>query len=338
MSSKVQVNDATVSFLDSSDNLLSSFVSISDELTLSGSSSGNINLNLTRGATSTTNIFLSDRLNISITTNDVLFDISGESDIITSGDLNINTVQGDNVFEGVSLFITGTNAINLESPSITIDSEVYTEEATSATLDTDILFGINSTTKGFLPPRMTTVQKGSIASLRDGVMLYDTDTNEFNVYNSGLSGFSALRTRPKSYAALYPSSSFTINTNLIFTIQYDGGSKTFGVTLDGLSGYIGLYPDALYIISFSIGAESINQNNGRLFLNVLNDLGVVYKRTPMIYSGGTTVTSRQDQFEGCMFVVSNDLANNRFRFQIEIPVGFSFTIRQSFSIFQVQEI
>lgn len=44
-------------------------------------------------------------------------------------------------------------------------------------------FVIESTTKGFLPPRMTTTQKNAIASPAAGLMVYDTTLNLISVYN-----------------------------------------------------------------------------------------------------------------------------------------------------------
>jgi hypothetical protein len=42
---------------------------------------------------------------------------------------------------------------------------------------------IESTTKGFLPPRMTTTQKNAIASPAAGLVLYDSTTNKLQCYN-----------------------------------------------------------------------------------------------------------------------------------------------------------
>jgi hypothetical protein len=42
---------------------------------------------------------------------------------------------------------------------------------------------VDSTTKGFLPPRMTTTQKNAISSPASGLMVYDTDTNKLCCYN-----------------------------------------------------------------------------------------------------------------------------------------------------------
>ncbi|MEX2032940.1 MAG: type II secretion system protein, partial [Candidatus Colwellbacteria bacterium] len=49
--------------------------------------------------------------------------------------------------------------------------------ATSALLD------LTSTAKGLLPPRMTTAQRDAIGSLTAGLFIYNTTTNEFNLYN-----------------------------------------------------------------------------------------------------------------------------------------------------------
>jgi hypothetical protein len=45
------------------------------------------------------------------------------------------------------------------------------------------LVEISSTTKGFLPPRMTTAQRDAITSVPAGLMVYNTTTNKLNVYN-----------------------------------------------------------------------------------------------------------------------------------------------------------
>jgi hypothetical protein len=44
-------------------------------------------------------------------------------------------------------------------------------------------FQIDSTTRGFLPPRLTTTQKNAIASPAAGLVLYDSTTNKLQCYN-----------------------------------------------------------------------------------------------------------------------------------------------------------
>jgi hypothetical protein len=53
----------------------------------------------------------------------------------------------------------------------------------TATEVTSAILNVPSTTKGFLPPRMTTTQKNAIASPAAGLMVYDTTLNLMSVYN-----------------------------------------------------------------------------------------------------------------------------------------------------------
>jgi hypothetical protein len=45
------------------------------------------------------------------------------------------------------------------------------------------IFAIDSTTQGFLPPRMTTTQKNAIATPAAGLVVYDSTTNKLQCYN-----------------------------------------------------------------------------------------------------------------------------------------------------------
>ncbi len=47
----------------------------------------------------------------------------------------------------------------------------------SLTEVTSAIVNVDSTTKGFLPPRMTTTQKNAIASPATGLQIYDTTLN-----------------------------------------------------------------------------------------------------------------------------------------------------------------
>ena len=48
--------------------------------------------------------------------------------------------------------------------------------------DTSAMLDIASTTKGFLPPRMTTAQRDGILTPATGLMVYNTSTNKINFY------------------------------------------------------------------------------------------------------------------------------------------------------------
>jgi hypothetical protein len=66
--------------------------------------------------------------------------------------------------------------------SLGVGMSVATGVNASAVLQAD------STTKGFLPPRMTTAQRDLIASPAAGLMIYNTSTNLLNFYNGSVWG------------------------------------------------------------------------------------------------------------------------------------------------------
>ena len=53
----------------------------------------------------------------------------------------------------------------------------------SGTVNASAQLQVDSTTRGFLPPRMTTTQKNAIATPATGLMVYDTTLNLISVYN-----------------------------------------------------------------------------------------------------------------------------------------------------------
>ena len=53
----------------------------------------------------------------------------------------------------------------------------------AATADASAILDLTSTTEGFLPPRMTTVQMNAVGSPATGLMVYDTTTNQWMGYN-----------------------------------------------------------------------------------------------------------------------------------------------------------
>jgi len=83
---------------------------------------------------------------------------------------NYQFVSGD-VIASASMRLTTT------SGGVAINTS-YASANASAQLD------VASTTKGFLPPRMTTTQKNAIASPAAGLVVYDTTLNKLCVYTT----------------------------------------------------------------------------------------------------------------------------------------------------------
>ena len=61
-----------------------------------------------------------------------------------------------------------------------------------STPSTKAILDLTSTTKGFLPPRMTTTQRDAITSPVAGLMIYNTTTNKLNVYTTAWEAVTSL--------------------------------------------------------------------------------------------------------------------------------------------------
>ena len=82
---------------------------------------------------------------------------------LTSADFNIQGLTDNNLFH------TDASEDNVGFGTSTPNSSAKVE--------------INSTTQGFLPPRMTTVERDAISSPAAGLMIFNTTTSKMNFYN-----------------------------------------------------------------------------------------------------------------------------------------------------------
>lgn len=86
--------------------------------------------------------------------------------------------------------VIGHNAIGLGSNSVVLGNTSITRTAlrgqtsiNTDTIDASAQLQVDSTTRGFLPPRMTTTQRNAIASPAAGLIVYDTTENKHYGYN-----------------------------------------------------------------------------------------------------------------------------------------------------------
>lgn len=89
---------------------------------------------------------------------------------------------------GFKLDVNGTARVgNLTASNVQASFNIYASfevgAGVSGSINASSIMEARSTTKGFLPPRMTTTQKNAIASPAAGLMVYDTTLNLMSVYN-----------------------------------------------------------------------------------------------------------------------------------------------------------
>jgi hypothetical protein len=118
--------------------------------------------------------------------------IIGTETVQQSGSVSNSVIIGTQVFMGVTSTITDTLAIgtgdnsnyhptiyatniNGNSPNVRIGNNSALTAAVPTAPKASAILELSSTTKGFLPPQMTTAQKNAISSPANGLMVYDTD-------------------------------------------------------------------------------------------------------------------------------------------------------------------
>jgi len=94
--------------------------------------------------------------------------------------------DGKIYFNGVNLVVQGKQIYNGATSNgfmkFNANRLEYSDSATSG-LDNSAALTITSTTKGFLPPRMTGEQRDAIESPASGLIIYNTTTNKAQCYN-----------------------------------------------------------------------------------------------------------------------------------------------------------
>jgi hypothetical protein len=90
--------------------------------------------------------------------------------------------------------ILGTSSLTTLEASNTggITTNAALNVGGSAAAQASAILQADSTTKGFLPPRMTTTQRNAIASPAAGLMIYNTTTAKLNVYTTAWEAITSL--------------------------------------------------------------------------------------------------------------------------------------------------
>ena len=193
----------------------------------------------------------------------------------------------------------------------------------STTLDASAALEVDSTTKGFLPPRVTTAQRNAIISPSEGLVVYNTDTDNLNFYSgstwkeatidptsNGLvvrtnSGASSSRTITAG-SGISISNGNGVSGNPTVTVSqpvlgvtnltnsaFYGGIYTGTALIDSASGWnpgTGRYTissNGIYFIYFQSAAIAVSGDTS--FITILKNTGTPIHYAPLqTYSNGAT--------------------------------------------------
>ena len=101
----------------------------------------------------------------------------------------------------------------------------------SGSVNSSAALEVNSSTKGFLPPRMTTSQRDAISSPENGLIIYNSTTGKLNIRENG--SWSELSTTNRDQT-LSGNNTFTGNNTFSGTNSYSGNLTVSGnTTLSG---------------------------------------------------------------------------------------------------------
>jgi hypothetical protein len=107
-----------------------------------------------------------------------LLKVSDNGVITTSGTLNAGTF-----YVPASGSALGSVYARINNTYLRAGSQGINISASNTTPDASAQLQVDSTTQGFLPPRMTTTQRDAISTPAAGLMVYNTTTNKAQCYN-----------------------------------------------------------------------------------------------------------------------------------------------------------
>jgi hypothetical protein len=117
----------------------------------------------------------------SATTSLLVQNSAGTEAFRISDDSTILIYGGNSAGFSTNLLIGGRS--NTANISFYGNQNIFVGQGGAAESNPSALISMGSTTKGFLPPRMTTTQKNAIASPAAGLVVYDSTTNKLCCYN-----------------------------------------------------------------------------------------------------------------------------------------------------------
>ncbi|HEX7846466.1 MAG TPA: hypothetical protein VF476_11760 [Chitinophagaceae bacterium] len=188
------------------------------------------------------------------------------------------------------LFILFFTAFHLGAQNVAINND-GTTAATSAMLD------VKSTTKGFMMPRVTSVQRAAIASPAMGLLVFDTDTKTIWTYDGA--AWKNLYTSGGGLVLPFSQSANTTTSALQITNQGTGAavegssSAQFGIGMTARATGAGSW--GLFAFSNGAGSQSVRSyaDNGTAFYGENNNPANTNTLTDLVNKGaGITVKSQ----------------------------------------------
>ncbi len=237
----------------------------------------------------------------------VMTNVTGTASGLTAGNVTTNAnltgviTSVGNATSIASQTGTGTKFVVDTSPAL-VTPDIGVANGTSlvlgGTINANAVLDAQSTTKAFMPPRMTTTQKNAIASPTAGMVVYDSTLNVLSTYNGSL-WMSATQSADTDWASYTPTlgAGWGTPSNVSFWWRRRGdsveikGYATIG-TIGAFAGTFSL-PNGITIDTAKIKTTALTQVFGR-YNRIANNTGggvyVVNQGGLVLYDGSTTTS------------------------------------------------
>ncbi|OGI60746.1 hypothetical protein A2641_00375 [Candidatus Nomurabacteria bacterium RIFCSPHIGHO2_01_FULL_37_25] len=137
------------------------------------------------GATEAMRILNSGFVGIGTAAPGAALDVAGNIRIGTTGNTTVYKVATGDLYFGTNP--VGDYDLRLVAGGATrilLDGNTGNVGIGTTTPNANAILDVTSTTKAFMPPRMTTTQRDAIASPTAGMVIYNSSTNKLNVYTT----------------------------------------------------------------------------------------------------------------------------------------------------------
>jgi hypothetical protein len=171
--------------------------------------------------------------------------------------------------------------------------------STLITPDPSSILELRTTSKGMLIPRMAPADRDAISTPANGLMIYNTESKQFNFYNGSawvalLSGSSSLSVNSGS----------TLSTSSTTDVVLDGMSKTVqeaGTYLALFNGQVTI-PAAVYTTGFSTATAAADLN---LIYADIMAIPVTNTAHPLVFGNGETLLAGVYDIPGAASIAGN---------------------------------
>lgn len=106
----------------------------------------------------------------------------------TPSSANLASALTNETGSGLAVFDTAPTITNLNAVTPTLGAASGTSLVLGGTINANALLDVQSTTKAFMPPRMTTTQKNAISSPTAGMIVYDSTLGALSIYDGSVWG------------------------------------------------------------------------------------------------------------------------------------------------------